>query len=63
MERKERIKYAPYLNETYHGNYVYRGHPLGNSPVEGILIIYYGNVFDLEQYETYYPDKDGNPIR
>jgi hypothetical protein len=63
MVRLELIKFGPYLNETYHGNYVYRGHPLVNRPAEGIVIIYQDNIFDLEEYKTYRVDNDGNPIR
>jgi hypothetical protein len=63
MERNEKMMYGEYFDETYHGNYVYRRTPTDTKRVEGILIIYHGDFFDLKPYLPHYVDKDGNPIR
>lgn len=63
MIRNERMFFGPYLNETYHGNYIYIGQPLGNQLAEGIMIMYVGNPFGLKDYQRCEIDKDGNLIK
>lgn len=63
MERNEKIMYGAYFDETYHGNYVYRRTPKDTKRIEGILIIYDNNFFNLKPYSPCFVDKDGNPIK
>jgi len=61
---KENITYGSYLNETYHRNTItIKGRGLINLLTEGILVLYKGNVFDLEEYWGYDVDDEGNPIK
>ena len=63
-KNKENITYGSYLNETYHRNAkITRRNDLIMYLSEGILILYKGNVFDLEEYQGYGVDDDGNPIK
>ena len=65
MIPRNKIRYSPYLNETYHGNYVRWTTPVGirgGDPAEGILIVYEGNIFCLDEWRSCKVDKDGNPI-
>ena len=64
MKHKENLTYAPYLNETYHRNTKKsKRRDLIMYLAEGILILYKGNIFDLEEYWGYDVDDKGNPIK
>ena len=63
MKNKETIGYAPAMCETYHRNImVNKWDDLIHLTSEGIMIIYKGNIFDLEEYWEYDVDDKGNPI-
>ena len=63
MKNKETIEYAPAINKTYHRNlFGVKTGNLINFVTEGIIIIYKGNIFDLEEYWEYDVDDKGNPI-
>ena len=64
MKDKENITYGSYLNETYHRNTKKsKRNDLIMYSSEGILILYKGNIFDLEDYWGYDVDNNGNPIK